>query len=83
MPAPLVRLKEGQTAKLTVVNDLQKIEQIPTIIQTGGKFGMVTMNQSLVELYKKQKISYQEAVNRSTDPEDLKKLLQKSLSVAS
>ncbi len=61
----------------------QKIEQIPTIIQTGGKFGMVTMNQSLVELYKKQKISYQEAVNRSTDPEDLKKLLQKSLSVAS
>jgi twitching motility protein PilT len=58
----------------------QKIEQIPTIIQTGGKFGMVTMNQSLVELYKKQKISYQEAVTRSTDPEDLKKLLQKSLS---
>jgi len=39
------------------------------------------MNQSLVELYKKQKISYQEAINRSTDPEDLKKLLQKSLSV--
>ena len=59
----------------------QKIEQIATIIQTGGKYGMVTMNQSLVELYKKQKISYQEAVNRSTDPEDLKKLLQKSLSV--
>ena len=59
----------------------QKIEQIPTIIQTGGKFGMVTMNQSLVDLYKKQKISYQEAVNRSPDPEDLKKLLQKSLSV--
>ena len=59
----------------------QKIEQIATIIQTGGKFGMVTMNQSLVELYKKQKISYQEAINRSTDPEDLKKLLQKSLSV--
>jgi len=61
----------------------QKIEQIATIIQTGGKFGMVTMNQSLVDLYKKQKISYQEAVNRSTDPEDLKKLLQKSLSATS
>jgi len=61
----------------------QKIEQIATIIQTGGKFGMVTMNQSLVELYKKQKISYQEAITRSTDPEDLKKLLQKTLSVSS
>lgn len=56
----------------------RKIEQINTIIQTGGKFGMVTMNQSLVELYKKGKITYQEAVNRSPDPEDLKKLLQKS-----
>ncbi len=60
----------------------QKIEQINTVIQTGGKYGMVTMNQALVDLYKKQKITYQEAVNRSTDPEDLKKLLQKSLSVS-
>jgi twitching motility protein PilT len=57
----------------------RKIEQINTVIQTGGKFGMVTMNQSLVELYKKQKITYQEAINRSPDPEDLKKLLQKSV----
>ena len=57
----------------------RKIEQINTIIQTGGKFGMVTMNQSLVELYKKQKITYQEAINRSPDAEDLKKLLQKSV----
>lgn len=58
----------------------QKIEQINTIIQTGGKYGMVTMNQALVDLYRKQKITYQEAINRSPDPEDLKKLLQKSLS---
>ncbi len=60
----------------------QKIEQIATVIQTGGKFGMVTMNQSLVDLYKKQKITYQEAMGRSPDPEDMKKLLQKSLSSA-
>lgn len=60
----------------------QKIEQINTVIQTGGKYGMITMNQALVDLYRKQKITYQEAVNRSIDPEDLKKLLQKSLSVS-
>lgn len=59
----------------------QKVEQIGTVIQTGGKYGMVTMNQSLVELYRKQKITYQEAINRSPDPEDLKKLMQKTLSV--
>ncbi len=59
----------------------QKVEQINTVIQTGGKYGMVTMNQALVDLYKKQKITYQEAVTRSADPEDLKKLLQKTLSI--
>ncbi len=61
----------------------QKVEQINTVIQTGGKYGMVTMNQALVELYKRQKITYQEAITRSSDPEDLKKLLQKTLSVSS
>jgi Tfp pilus assembly ATPase PilU len=42
---------------------------------------MITMNQSLIDLYRRQKITYQEAVNRSPDPEDLKKLMQKTLSV--
>jgi twitching motility protein PilT len=56
----------------------QKVEQILMTIQTGGKFGMQTMNQSLSELYKKQRISYQEALLRSTDAEDLKRLIQRS-----
>ncbi|MEK9144648.1 MAG: PilT/PilU family type 4a pilus ATPase, partial [Elusimicrobiota bacterium] len=56
----------------------QKVEQILMTIQTGGKFGMQTMNQSLSELYKKQRISYQEALLRSTDPEDLKRLIQRA-----
>lgn len=58
----------------------QKVEQMMTAMQTGGKYGMVTMNQSLADLYIKQKITYQEAVNRSSDPEDLKKYLQRGLS---
>ena len=54
-------------------------------VLVGGVFiyGMVTMNQALVDLYKKQKITYQEAVTRSQDPDDLKKLLQKTLSITS
>ena len=59
----------------------QKVEQISTAIQTGGSKGMITMNQSLIDLYRRQRITYQEAVNRSPDPEDLKKLMQKTLSV--
>ena len=61
----------------------QKVEQIVSTMQTGGKYGMVTMNQSLADLYLKQKITYQEAVNRSADPEDLKKYLQRGLANAS
>ena len=55
----------------------QKIEQIQLAIQTGGKFGMQTMNQSLAELYKKQRITFQEAMTRSLDPEDLRRLIQR------
>ncbi|NLO92042.1 MAG: type IV pilus twitching motility protein PilT [Elusimicrobia bacterium] len=57
----------------------QKVEQIQTVMQTGAKFGMVTMNQSLAELYLKQRITFQEAVSRSSDPEDLKKYLQRGI----
>jgi twitching motility protein PilT len=56
----------------------QKVEQILMTIQTGGKFGMQTMNQSMAALYKKGRITYQEAVQRSSDPEDLKRLIQRA-----
>lgn len=54
-----------------------KPEQIYTHIQTGAKYGMQTMNQSLAELYQRRLITYDEAISSSTDPEELKKLLQK------
>ena len=57
----------------------QKTEQMMLTIQTGGKFGMQTMNQSLCALYQKKRITYQEAILRSTDPEDLKRLIQRSM----
>ena len=56
----------------------QKVEQIQLVIQTGSKFGMQTMNQSLFELYHKRAITYQDAVDHSMDTEDLKRLMQKA-----
>ena len=56
----------------------QKVEQIQLAIQTGGKLGMQTMNQSLSELYRKNRITFQEAMMRSLDPEDLRRLMQRS-----
>ncbi len=52
-----------------------KIHQIYSIIQTGGKLGMKTMNQSLFELAKDGVISKEVALEHSSDPEELKKLL--------
>jgi twitching motility protein PilT len=54
-----------------------KTHQLTSIIQTGGKYGMKTMNQALFDLYRQHLITYDEALNHSTDPEDLKRLFQK------
>lgn len=51
-----------------------KTEQIPMLMQTGSKFGMQTMNQSLAELVFRNKISRQQALDNSLDPEELIRL---------
>ncbi|HXB03661.1 MAG TPA: type IV pilus twitching motility protein PilT [Candidatus Angelobacter sp.] len=53
----------------------EKIHQIYSAMQAGQKFGMQTMNQSLAELVQKRRISREEALNRSTLPEELAGLL--------
>ena len=50
-----------------------KAHQIYSIIQTGGKLGMRTMNQSLHELCRKNLITYDDALAHSGDIEDLKR----------
>ena len=60
----------------------QKVEQIQVAIQTGGKIGMQTMNQSLAELYFRQKITFQEAMTHSMDSEDLRRLMQRHMTPA-
>ncbi len=53
----------------------QKIHQIYSAIQAGQKFGMQTMNQSLAGLVQRGRISQEEALNRTTIPEELAHLL--------
>jgi twitching motility protein PilT len=56
-----------------------KIHQIYSMMQTGqAKYGMQTMNQSLLELYKKGLISYEDALGRSTNVEELIQMLQRA-----
>ena len=55
----------------------QKIHQMYSVIQTGQKEGMRTMNQTLYELYVNRVISLEDAVARSGDPDDLMRLMNR------
>ena len=51
-----------------------KNHQIYSAMQTGGKFGMQTMDAALVELVRRNTISREEAKKRARDPEELDRL---------
>lgn len=55
-----------------------KSYRIPSSIQTGTKYGMKMMDQSLFELYQKGVISHQEAVFRATDPGGLRQKISEA-----
>jgi twitching motility protein PilT len=54
-----------------------KTHQIYSSLQSGGKFGMQTMDQALADLYKRGKITYDMAVEHCHDVEGLKQLVGK------
>ncbi len=55
-----------------------KIHQMYSMMQTGqAKFGMKTMNQSLIELYNKRELSYDDALGKSPLPEELLNMMQR------
>ena len=56
-----------------------KLHQIYSQMQIGqAKFGMQTMNQSLVDLFMRRQITLEEALGRSSDPEELKQMLSQA-----
>jgi len=65
VPTPAVRnlIREGKT------------HQIYSALQTGGQFGMQTMDASLAELVRDQKITRELAESRSGTPEELRRLM--------
>ncbi|MEN6567056.1 MAG: type IV pilus twitching motility protein PilT [Veillonellales bacterium] len=51
-----------------------KSHQIPSVIQTGAKFGMQAMDNSLRDLYRRGLVSQEEALVRALDPENFLRL---------
>jgi twitching motility protein PilT len=52
-----------------------KVHQIYSSMQAGARFGMRSMDQSLAELVRTGKITFDVAVERAANPEDLRRLL--------
>jgi len=54
-----------------------KVHQMYSMIQSGQKYGMKTMNQSLAELYLTGKITLNDAMGNSSNPQELTEMLQR------
>jgi twitching motility protein PilT len=52
-----------------------KVEQVYSIIQSGAKFGMQTMNNALTKLVKSRQITRDTALGYSTSPQELERML--------
>ncbi|MFL5292175.1 MAG: type IV pilus twitching motility protein PilT, partial [Myxococcales bacterium] len=60
-----------------------KVHQIYSAMQVGqAKFGMQTFNQSLAQLVQKNLISLDEALSRSSDPDELRNVLASGVRMA-
>lgn len=57
-----------------------KIHQIYSMIQSGQKYGMKTMNQSLAELYQGGKATLNDCIGHSSNPQELTEMLSREQS---
>lgn len=77
------RLSQAVAVEVMVMNSAirnliseGKTHQILSIIQTGGKYGMQTMDASLRDLILRDLISVEDALLRSSNPEELKRSIR-------
>ncbi len=54
-----------------------KVHQMYSMIQSGQKYGMKTMNQTLAELYQSGKITLNDAMNHSANTQELGEMLSR------
>ena len=59
-----------------------KAHQIYSLMQAGQKHGMQTMNQSLVALYNRREITFEDAMARSSDPKEFEGMLGRAMALS-
>ncbi len=53
-----------------------KTHQIESALQTGGQYGMQTMDMALADLCRRHLISHEDAIGRAIHPDELRKLIR-------
>jgi twitching motility protein PilT len=74
---PVLEVLIGTPSVSNLIRE-SKIFQIPSIMQTGKKYGMVQMVEALLDLVKRKVVDPQEAYNRCFDKQGLLNLFKKS-----
>jgi twitching motility protein PilT len=53
-----------------------KTFQLPSVIETGGQFGMQSMDKVLADLCRNGHVNKEDALSRAIDPENFQRFLQ-------
>lgn len=64
----------GTPAVRTMIRD-DKLHQLQSVLQTGKKHGMHTLNDSLYELYATGEVSLEDCLRVSSDPSDFRRMV--------
>ncbi len=71
---PAVEVMVATAAVRNLIREA-KTHQLPGIIETGQRIGMKTLDQALVELYRKGMVSIEHILEKASNPEHLRTLL--------
>jgi twitching motility protein PilT len=72
---PVCEVMLCNTAIANLIRE-NKIHEIPAVIETSAKEGMISFNRAMVDLVRKKEISLKNAMDYSLDASEIKNLLQ-------
>ena len=72
---PVCEIMICNNAVSTLIRE-NKVHEIPAVIETSAKEGMISLNRAMVDLVRKKEISLKNATDFSTDPGEVRNLLR-------
>jgi twitching motility protein PilT len=67
---PALEILVNSAAVRDAILDPDKVVTVHDLIEQGGQYGMRSFDQSIMELYRKGMISFEEAMNQCSNPDD-------------